>query len=180
MDAIFRIEPLEETALTHTIERTATIASYFRYRLRRLTILHRHLRGRSLDDNCRPRKMMKVDHAHPAVGGVSHIDPVPSVVLVLRVRAVGSAVDCQVLYSRVFQSSVGLNPHQTDVSQLLRCHGKRHIKLDETAVFGVQHTSVLILRRPDSRYRPGPLHIYFARMPAPIVKVSASAEVVAA
>ena len=177
---MFRIEPLEETALTHTIERTATIASYFRYRLRRLTILHRHLRGRPLDNNCRPRKMAEVDHAHPAVGSIGHIDPVPSVVLILRVRAVGSAVDCQVLYSRVFQSSVGLNPHQTDVSQLLRHHGERHVKPDETAVFGVQHTSALLLRHPDSRYRPGPLHIYFARMPTPIAKVSATAKVVAA
>ena len=88
VDAVFRVATLEEHHFTEGQEGATTETANLRDRIQRLAVLNGNLLRRLLNDNSRAGKMTEIDHPHPAVLSISHINTIPTMVFIQRTGTV--------------------------------------------------------------------------------------------
>ena len=107
--------------------------------------------------------MPEVDHTHPAVLCIGHVDAVPAVVFIQWATAVVGAFQRQVLHAALADEAFCLIDDGLGASPLLFDRtGQRCIESDVVAIDGCNGTV--------------PLQVNVARMPCPVAHSLASAE----
>ena len=82
VDAVFRVATLKKYLFTESEEGTTTETANLRDRVQRLTVLNGNLLRRLLNDNSGAGKMTEIDHPHPTILSISHVDAIPTMVFV--------------------------------------------------------------------------------------------------